>query len=114
GREHRQLPCVPCDLLYRVPSILAMEWRTARRPAILPAGFTEPCNPTVSERPPRGPYWFMKSSTRLPDDRPARWRAGARLGDIPRNDLARPRRRDRRPTAGSQDSFFGSGRAPLW
>jgi hypothetical protein len=48
-----------------------MEWRTARRPVMLPAGFTEPCNPTVSERPPSGPYWFMKSSTRLPDDRPA-------------------------------------------
>ena len=35
---------------------------------MLPAGFTEPCNSTVSERPPSGPYWFMKSSTRLPDD----------------------------------------------
>src|SRR6266536_4125541 len=78
---------------------------------MLPAGFTEPCNSTVSERPPSGPYWFMKSSTRLPDDRPAQWRAGARLGDIPRNDLARPRRRPSvrhvpRSAADSNDNLF--------
>src|SRR5262249_55450912 len=38
---HRQLALVPCDLLYRVPSILAMEWLTVCRPARWRAALTE-------------------------------------------------------------------------
>jgi ATP-dependent DNA ligase len=29
-----------------------------RRPAVLPAGFIEPCNPTVSKKAPSGPQWI--------------------------------------------------------
>jgi ATP-dependent DNA ligase len=35
-----------------------MEWRTPRRPALLPAGFIEPCNPIVSKKAPSGPQWI--------------------------------------------------------
>jgi hypothetical protein len=35
-----------------------MEWRIPRRPALLPAGFIEPCYPTVSKKAPSGPNWI--------------------------------------------------------
>ena len=34
------------------------EWRTPRRPTVLPSGFIEPCNPTVAPRAPSGPLWI--------------------------------------------------------
>jgi bifunctional non-homologous end joining protein LigD len=34
-----------------------MEWRSVRRPAVVPAGFIEPCNPTVCKTAPCGPQW---------------------------------------------------------
>ena len=34
------------------------EWRNARRPGVIPAGFIEPCNPTVSKTAPSGPQWI--------------------------------------------------------
>jgi bifunctional non-homologous end joining protein LigD len=34
-----------------------MEWRSVRRPAVMPAGFIEPCNPTVCKVAPSGPQW---------------------------------------------------------
>jgi len=36
----------------------SMDWSAPRRPVIKPAGFIEPCNPTVSQRPPSGPQWI--------------------------------------------------------
>src|SRR5437764_12610402 len=35
-----------------------MEWRTPRKPAVMPAGFIEPCNPTFSKKAPSGPNWI--------------------------------------------------------
>jgi ATP-dependent DNA ligase len=36
-----------------------MLWRTpSKRPSILPAGFIEPCNPSVSTKAPTGPQWI--------------------------------------------------------
>jgi bifunctional non-homologous end joining protein LigD len=36
-----------------------MEWRnTVPRRALRPAGFIEPCNPTVSKKAPSGPQWI--------------------------------------------------------
>jgi hypothetical protein len=35
-----------------------MDWNTIRRPAVVPAGFVEPCNPTVPKRAPSGPQWI--------------------------------------------------------
>jgi ATP-dependent DNA ligase len=35
-----------------------MEWRISRRPGLLPAGFIEPCLPTVRAKGPRGPQWI--------------------------------------------------------
>jgi bifunctional non-homologous end joining protein LigD len=35
-----------------------MEWRAPRRPALWPAGFVEPCNPTASKKAPSGPNWI--------------------------------------------------------
>jgi ATP-dependent DNA ligase len=35
-----------------------MEWRAPRRPTVLPAGFIEPCSPTVSKKAPSGPQWI--------------------------------------------------------
>jgi ATP-dependent DNA ligase len=34
------------------------EWRTPRRPKILPAGFIHPCNPTVATKAPTGQQWI--------------------------------------------------------
>jgi ATP-dependent DNA ligase len=34
------------------------EWRSPRRPLVLPAGFIHPCNPTVATKPPSGPQWI--------------------------------------------------------
>jgi bifunctional non-homologous end joining protein LigD len=34
-----------------------MEWRSVRRPTVVPAGFIEPCNPTVCKTAPSGPQW---------------------------------------------------------
>jgi bifunctional non-homologous end joining protein LigD len=34
-----------------------MEWRSVRRPAVMPAGFIEPCNPRVCKMAPSGPQW---------------------------------------------------------
>jgi bifunctional non-homologous end joining protein LigD len=35
-----------------------MEWRNVRRPALMPTGFIEPCNPTVAKQSPSGPQWI--------------------------------------------------------
>jgi bifunctional non-homologous end joining protein LigD len=35
-----------------------MEWSTPRRPTLLPLDFIEPCQPTVSTKPPIGPNWI--------------------------------------------------------
>jgi ATP-dependent DNA ligase len=35
-----------------------MEWRAPSRPTVLPAGFIEPCNPTVSKKAPSGQLWI--------------------------------------------------------
>jgi ATP-dependent DNA ligase len=34
-----------------------MEWRTPRRPALMPVGFVEPCLPSVRATAPRGREW---------------------------------------------------------
>jgi len=50
-------PHTPQVQIQPVP-LSKMEWRTARRPAVLPAGFIEPCNPTASKRALVGPGWI--------------------------------------------------------
>ncbi len=35
-----------------------MGWSTSRRPTLLPLDFIEPCQPTVSTKPPSGPKWI--------------------------------------------------------
>src|SRR5947208_14231075 len=35
-----------------------MLWRVPRRPTVLPAGFIEPCQPTVAKKAPSGPNWI--------------------------------------------------------
>jgi hypothetical protein len=35
-----------------------MDWSPARRPALRPAGFVEPCIPTLADRPPTGSAWL--------------------------------------------------------
>jgi len=35
-----------------------MDWSPPRKPAPRPAGFIEPCIPTLAEKPPAGPAWI--------------------------------------------------------
>jgi bifunctional non-homologous end joining protein LigD len=46
------------SVFQHTPILREMDWRAPRRPAVLPAGFIEPCNPTVAKKAPSGPQWI--------------------------------------------------------
>jgi hypothetical protein len=39
------------------PGCALMDWSPPRKPPLRPAGFIEPCTPTMGDRPPAGPAW---------------------------------------------------------
>jgi ATP-dependent DNA ligase len=48
----------PLQFAGRAPNVAEMLWRSSRRRSQVPAGFIEPCVPTVAANAPAGPQWI--------------------------------------------------------